>query len=57
MKAQKKPVVIDYYPIEDRDLISLSNLNKWISEFGDSFSYAFEANSGKITVLGWVAQW
>lgn len=42
MKAQKKPVIVDFFPIGNDPF--LKNLIKWVKGFGDSFEKHFDVN-------------
>jgi hypothetical protein len=42
MKAQKKPVVIDYLPYDGKNWLTVE---MWVKEFGDSFSDHFFVES------------
>lgn len=50
MKAQKKPIIIDYYPIDNTDLIAVGTLASWVNSFGDEFTEHFEASIGELKV-------
>ena len=42
-KAQKKPVVIDYFSVDARTASIEGRLQHWMGAFGDTFSTHFEA--------------
>ena len=46
MKAKKKPVIIDFFPINDIDL-QLSEIQDWVKSFGDNFSDKFHMPQDK----------
>lgn len=45
MKAQKKPVIIDFFDIEIESRETIDNLQKWVESFGDEFEKHFELDS------------
>lgn len=52
MKAKKKPVIIDYFSIEE-DYISshtLGTLKGWVDDFGDNYKDHFKSEIGKLEV-------
>lgn len=48
MKAQKKPVIIDYYIM--KDLWDTYDIQKWLDEFDDVFDKHFEVNGYNLKV-------
>jgi len=53
MKAAKKPIIIDYFPIENWDFGSITKLKQWILDFGDKLDdhLVVEGNETKIKTL------
>lgn len=47
MKAQKKPVIIDYYPIRQSDTENNQHLKEWVEGLGLKFEDHFEENKVK----------
>lgn len=50
MKAQKKPVTIDYFEV--KDLTSqLDEIRIWVTSFGDDYDQTFELKNQELYVL------
>ncbi len=45
MKAKKKPVIIDYFPITENEIKNTHELKKWVESFGDDFENIFIPSS------------
>lgn len=42
MKAQKKPVIIDFFDVQIEAKETVDSLQKWVESFGDDFEKHFE---------------
>ena len=50
MKAQKKPVTIDYFEVKDLTF-QLDEIRAWVKSFGDDFDQTFERKNEGLFVL------
>jgi hypothetical protein len=49
MKAQKKPVIIDFHPISQ--LENLDYIKEWVQGFGDNFDELFQVERIIIPII------